>query len=138
MSGPPPRNADCHPERPHLALGKCSQCYYVDYRRLQRPYPPERVRDYNLRSQHGITQADYDAILAAQGGVCAICAQPETKRNRSGRTQPLSVDHNHRTGQLRGLTCHACNHAIGLMDDDPERLEAAATYLRRLALRIVQ
>lgn len=54
---------------------------------------------------YGITAVEYDALLAAQGGRCAICrARPKTKR--------LAVDHNHATGAVRGLLCSRCNHDL--------------------------
>lgn len=87
-------------------------------------------RNSHLRQTYGMTAADYDAMLAAQGGVCAICRKFETRRDGGGRVRHLSVDHDHRTGTIRGLLCYLCNSAIGAMADDPERLIAAAGYLR--------
>jgi hypothetical protein len=80
-------------------------------------------REKHLRREYGISQASYDDLLRSQGGVCAICHQPES------RPQPLSVDHDHATGRVRGLLCDNCNIAIGKMGDEPNRLRAAATYL---------
>lgn len=62
-------------------------------------------------------------MLEAQGGVCAICRRPSDPA-------PLHVDHDHRTGAIRGLLCSPCNTAIGLLGDDPDRMMAAAAYLR--------
>lgn len=73
----------------------------------------------------------YDAMLAAQGGVCAICGRPETRPAPNGQPSRLHVDHNHSTGLVRGLLCNNCNQAIGKMGDDPDRLITAAEYLRR-------
>lgn len=57
------------------------------------------------RKQLGLTIEDYERLLAAQGGGCAICgATPKTRR--------LDVDHDHRTGAVRGLLCHRCNRAL--------------------------
>lgn len=54
---------------------------------------------------YGITADDYDSLLAAQGGRCAICrAQPKSKR--------LAVDHDHKSGAVRGLLCSRCNHDL--------------------------
>lgn len=61
-------------------------------------------------------------MVTAQGGVCAICEQPEPKKR-------LAVDHDHTTGAVRALLCSKCNVALGLMSDDPARLRVAAHYL---------
>jgi hypothetical protein len=87
------------------------------------------MRSYRQR-KYGLTPADFEAMLCAQDGVCAICAQPETA-TRGDQLRSLCVDHNHDTGQIRGLLCSACNTGIGLLGDDVARLEAAASYLRR-------
>ena len=56
-------------------------------------------------AQLGVTPADYDRLLAAQGGHCALC--PNTPKTRR-----LHVDHDHRTGAVRGLLCYRCNRAL--------------------------
>ncbi|TAL42572.1 MAG: hypothetical protein EPN91_07960 [Salinibacterium sp.] len=94
----------------------------------------DRRRQRKLRV-YGLTDAGYDQLLAAQGGVCAICRKAETARNRQGRIRPLAVDHDHDTGDVRGLLCANCNVGIGYFDDEPERLQAGATYLRNVARR---
>ena len=80
----------------------------------------EMVRKY------GLTMADFDALLEAQGGVCAIC-----KGDRNGPGARFHVDHCHNSNKIRGLLCGRCNTAIGLLQDDPTIAEAAAAYLRR-------
>jgi hypothetical protein len=64
-------------------------------------------------------------MLAAQGGVCAVCRK--LNPDRLGRR--LHVDHCHETGRVRGLLCTLCNNAIGQAGESPERLRALATYL---------
>lgn len=81
-----------------------------------------RSRAKHLRRQYGLTLADYESMLDAQNGVCAICHRPPT-------TQVLHIDHNHTTGQLRKLLCMRCNQALGLLDESPDRLRQAAEYL---------
>ena len=71
--------------------------------------------------KYGITLDDYEALSAAQDNRCLICGDAETGG--------LHVDHDHRTGRVRGLLCGRCNKAIGLFDDDPTRVLAAERYL---------
>jgi hypothetical protein len=99
-------------------------------RRHQRPDVKRRERDAYLQRTHGITIDEYDALLAEQGGVCAICEKPP----RSDIS--LHVDHNHETGQRRGLLCWPCNSAIGNAGDDPVRLMALASYLNKYIPRL--
>jgi hypothetical protein len=69
---------------------------------------------------YGLTQADYDLMVAAQNGLCAIC-----ERRPSGR---LCVDHDHATRWLRFLLCRKCNIGFGHFDEDPRLLRRAADY----------
>lgn len=85
---------------------------------------PERARDLRLRRLYNITAAQYDELLAFQGGHCAICPR------LPGKTR-LAVDHDHKTGRTRGLLCWRCNGLIGKGDDDPDLMESAARYLRK-------
>ncbi len=80
--------------------------------------------EVNLRRNYGITLADYDRILDDQNNGCAICGKtPEENKQR------LAVDHNHTTGEVRGLLCKNCNTAIGLLGDNPSTLRLATRYL---------
>lgn len=81
-------------------------------------------RNRNYKKEYGITLEEYEAMFSAQGGVCLICLLPE----RSGKL--LAVDHDHATGEVRGLLCNGCNVALGMFLDDPERIERAARYVR--------
>lgn len=80
-----------------------------------------------LRREYGITVEDYDAMLLAQGGVCAVCGLNE--RPRAGRVHRLCVDHDHATGRVRGLLCKECNRAEGHLQGDPNRALALAAYM---------
>jgi Recombination endonuclease VII len=76
-------------------------------------------RTYHLKRRYGIFADDADAMLAAQGGVCAIC-----------RVAPaVHVDHDHATGAVRALLCFNCNGGLGQFKDDPGLLHAAAYYV---------
>jgi hypothetical protein len=88
----------------------------------------EQMRKYNIQGA-GLTVEQYDATCAKQENKCAICGVEYTK-TKSGRVKRLSIDHHHKTMVFRGLLCHKCNTAVGLMCDDPVIALAAANYLR--------
>jgi hypothetical protein len=81
-------------------------------------------RERHLVRKYGITLAIYAEMLAAQGRRCAVCGKPEP----ASRT--LDVDHDHKTGAVRGLLCTSCNRMIGHAHDSVCRLVAAACYLK--------
>ena len=74
---------------------------------------------------YGITLENYQAMLDAQGAVCAICQQPETSIHRDGKVYVLAVDHDHVTGAVRGLLCKACNRGLADFHDDQKRITSA-------------
>lgn len=75
--------------------------------------------------QYNITPQEYMDMMAKQGNKCAICNQFETKRTGKGNTQPLSIDHNHRTNKVRALLCNNCNRALGIVENGHTAAEAA-------------
>ena len=71
-----------------------------------------------------MTVEDYDALMEKQNGQCAICKTNELTFGRG-----LVVDHNHKTGQIRGLLCSHCNVILGHANDDTKVLASAIQYL---------
>ncbi len=86
-------------------------------------YTSDPVR---LEQRYGISLAEYEQLLADQDGCCGICA-----RHAELFGKPLSVDHDHATGRVRGLLCDDCNLGLGKFRDRIDLLEAAIAYLRR-------
>ena len=82
------------------------------------------VRDYNLRKLYSMTLVDFDQMLASQKGRCRICGT-----DKPGHKGRFCVDHNHNTGEVRGILCHKCNTALGLLQDSPSLLQSARDYL---------
>lgn len=81
---------------------------------------------------YGLSLDGYLAMVSEQNGVCKICLRPERHPDKaSGKIRDMAVDHCHETHRVRGLLCSACNTAIGLLQDDPEVLRRAASYLER-------
>lgn len=85
---------------------------------------------YHLKRTFGITSEQYNIILVAQNGKCAICGQAETS-TRKGKLKRLAVDHDRKTKKIRALLCVNCNTGIGSLQHDPNLLEKAAAYVRR-------
>ena len=80
----------------------------------------DRILAKSLVRRYGISQEEYDRILESQAGVCALCKQPETRKHSSGSICRLAVDHDHKTGTIRGLLCNKCNRSLGQLGDSPE------------------
>jgi len=109
----------------------CKSCINERVKNHYRKPKAKRVhRNSRLKKKFGITVEDYDRMLINQNGVCAICNQPETKANQFGIIR-LAVDHNHKTGRVRGLLCTNCNNGLGRMKDSKELLLKAALYLEQ-------
>lgn len=138
-AGPP----DCeHKDRPIYARRQCSSCYNRQYRIRN----PQKYRDYQhkyyranrasisiknqtnqLRIKYGLTKDEVATMTERQGNSCAICRNPFT--GRRGFLQARHIDHDHMTGQVRGLLCGGCNNGLGNFRDNPTSLRAAAQYL---------
>lgn len=93
------------------------------YAEVERKDYPERVRERSYRTIYGIDLAEYEELLAAQGGVCRICGGQNLNQRR------LGVDHCHVTGKVRGLLCNYCNSGIGYFKDDLDLIIKAYHYL---------
>ncbi len=105
------------------------------YRRQWAQDNPEKQRlqqkKNNLFQRFGIRLPEYLELLQKQNGVCAICFQPEIFREGNSRQlKALTVDHDHKTGQIRGLLCHRCNLGLGHFRDDIDFMANAVQYVR--------
>lgn len=112
----------------------CHQFYPPDcfYKRQDTGrYRNECVDCYNLRgkgvrmrARYGVTPAEYERMRREQGDVCAVCKRPELNGRR------LCLDHDHKSGRVRKLLCHRCNSALGLLDEDTERMANLMWYVK--------
>lgn len=106
--------------------------YYANHEKIRKHQnerrTPEIERAYQLKKKFGITQGDYERMLAEQGGACAIC-----KTSKPGRKdqEHFAIDHDHATGKVRGLLCVQCNTAAGNLRDSPDLCIKMAEYLRK-------
>ncbi len=83
------------------------------------------IFDQYLNRTYGIGIDKYNSLLLEQSGVCDIC------KNECVSGKRLAVDHNHETGEVRGLLCCKCNRGLGNLDDDIDKLRSAVLYLER-------
>jgi len=105
--------------------------YYINNKESMLAYSKERYTSeqsyaYSLRRKYNISVEDYDNLYNSQSGRCAICGKHQAELNKR-----LSVDHNHDTGDIRGLLCLSCNVAIGLFGDNIQIVEEVLAYLNR-------
>ena len=106
------------PEK-HRAKGRA---YYHKVKNEDPERHSKKVRSGNLR-KYGLTVPDFEALLLTQKGFCAIC------KKYLGRGRDMHVDHDHRTGEVRGILCNLCNVGLGAFKDSPQVLMSAARYL---------
>jgi hypothetical protein len=107
---------------------RCNRCRAKD-QTSWRQRNPDKATDLQLQTKYGITLDDYNRLLIAQNGKCAICGSG-VGGQRAGKSKRLAVDHCHSTGVVRGLLCEQCNTGLGKFRDDPEILQAAVKYLK--------
>lgn len=94
-----------------------------EYARLRYQLYKQKELDRIRFKKYGITGEEFREIVERQGLKCPICDR-DIRNN-------LSVDHDHKTGKIRGIICNGCNLSIGNAGDSPERLRAMALYLER-------
>lgn len=111
----PKDEGDFYPRR-----ANCKVCHNL---RSNSHYSSEKNHAQNLK-RYGLSVQEYDQMLEDQGRVCAIC------RMGQSRGHSLAVDHDHSTGNVRGLLCHRCNRVLGVVKDNPELLATMIEYLR--------
>lgn len=101
----------------------CARAYAAEWK-ANHPGYAEYQRRARLRHRYGIEADEYDALLLAQGGCCAICGAKPGARS-------LDVDHEHEGDKVRGLLCRNCNHLIGKCRESTTVLRKAIEYLER-------
>lgn len=127
-----PPKGDTKPQREYYARNREKRNRYQrEYRAKNAEREKQKMAEYRasgrpeeLRKmrQYGITEDEYQVMLKAQGGRCAICDAP---------MEGPHIDHDHQSGKVRGLLCFSCNTGLGHLGDDRDRLLGALTYLGR-------
>ena len=112
-----------------------TECRYKHRLKINRDNKARRKRKPDYKPGHiktyGLTLEQYEAMVEYQDHKCKICGIPETENSldKNGNPKRLSIDHDHETGQIRGLLCNPCNTALGSFRDNVESLQRAILYL---------
>lgn len=109
---------DCEFHRGTTYCKPCRKQYRIAHSNF------DRDQGYNLRKNYGISVEEFDALAESQNNMCAICGVgiPHGRGN-------WHVDHDHKTGKIRGLLCHHCNVGLGYFKDSMDNLNNAILYL---------
>ena len=104
----------------------CSRECYQTWRKLnKKSRDAERYsnRLYQKKNKYGLKKEEYEEMFDTQNNSCAICKNVFTEINKG------FVDHDHKTGKVRGILCTTCNSGLGFFKDDISLLESAIKYL---------
>lgn len=121
------------PEETFEGYKTCKSC-----RDANRAYHLENIekrRQQDVAHRYGITREQYAAMYEEQGGRCKVCGKIETRQKRGGHAT-LEIDHNHTTGEVRGLLCRRCNQIVGFMDETSFDIVERAWLHSRLGPRL--
>lgn len=130
---------ECHDEPGHKWCGRCRRMRPLSAFGREKKhsdglnyYCKECVNAYanqvRMQSSYGISMQEFEEMLHEQGGGCAICGRIVDDR-KDGKERRLCVDHDHDTGEIRGILCTRCNTGIGMFGNDPDVLRRAINYL---------
>jgi hypothetical protein len=92
----------------------------------------EKAKDARLRREYHVTLKEHNKVFKYQEGKCAICKRPVGDFHLG-----FAVDHDHLTGEVRGLLCWTCNKALAIFGDNVDRLLYAAAYLANPPFRVI-
>lgn len=116
-----------HKGRKFNVAGRCRQCqsiYHKKWYENNKTVMKEKFRKSSYFSRYNTTIEYYNQLLKKQNNSCAICHTKKCTTNKR-----FAIDHNHKTGVIRGLLCSECNTGLGKFKDDPNLLVNAIAYL---------
>lgn len=114
----------------------CKACWKQKVKASPNKSSKETKKAYVLKSRFGLSLEDYHLLYTKQNGCCAICGKSITLFvDKKDFSNVACVDHNHTTGEVRGLLCNHCNTGIGLLKEDLSILENAAKYLKERGVK---
>jgi len=116
----------------HLLKSRCKTCMKDQHKKWV-SNNTDKVRVYRAKDpwtlkkrckRHNISVEEFWAIYEEQDGSCPVC-------NKAIEAENSAIDHNHKTGEVRGVLCKSCNRALGLLGDNPNNLFRGSEYLRK-------
>lgn len=120
----PKRRADCHSDRPHACKGLCQQCY----NKIGWAKRKNKRREEYFQQMFGISATEADRIKASNP-LCYVCGKSGTVKNHPKQPAELHLDHDHKTGKVRGVLCFKCNTFVGFLENRRYLLPRIFTYL---------
>jgi hypothetical protein len=129
------KDLESFPKKKDNRDGRSNSCKVCEGKRKDKyKYTPEQWSDWRRKKKFGLEKDDYNSMLETQNYSCAICNIKLEEyiglHGNGKKVDSFTVDHNHATGKIRGLTCFRCNLMLGYAQDNPKILEAGATYLK--------
>lgn len=113
----------------------CKECKNKKYKKYYLDNPEKckkLVRNRILKNRYGLTTEDLEKMLRDQDNKCAICGRELFLHGASvDKNKIACVDHNHETGEVRGLLCDKCNRGLGYFKDNTDYLLSAVSYLKK-------
>lgn len=134
----PKRKQTAHPDKYPQGFFKPKKCKHCG--KVFNPKAPSEMYCCDFCKNYGVTEAYYRRVYGItleqyldmaekQNYVCALCGKSNFAMGCT-HTGCLVVDHDHKTGKVRGLLCHNCNRALGLLHDDPDLMHKASEYVK--------
>lgn len=117
---------------PYFAVKVCSTCNMEFTPKAPAQfYCSSKCRGKNsyYKRNYNLTEAEYENLKTAYNHRCAICKSEGFLIGKNNHTEKLAVDHDHSTGEVRGILCHNCNRGLGLFKDNVNFLQQAIKYL---------
>lgn len=110
-----------HLEERFVSTRQCMQCSRDKAKAYAKT---DKSRNNRLNKTYGLTLSDLDTATH-----CEICKVELIRRGQAG--DAVCVDHDHKTGKVRGILCNNCNRGLGMFKDNPDTISKAITYLER-------
>ena len=101
---------------------KCRQC---EKEERQHPRRKRKQKIAQIKRDYKLGTSEYLKLYKSQKGLCAICGDKDRAKGKY-----LAIDHDHKSGIVRGLLCSNCNCALGLMGENVQTLTCAINYLK--------